>query len=93
MDLGTRYLGLELGNPLVAAASPFSRTVDGVRRLADSGVGAVVLASLFEEQLRREAERDAALAEMSRKHEYSRPGDRPALLFEKVEKLAERRGR
>jgi len=38
-------------------------------------------------------ERDAALAEMSRKHEYSRPGDRPAMLFEKVEKLAERRGR
>ena len=65
MDLGTRYLGLELGNPLVAAASPFSRTVDGVRRLADSGVGAVVLASLFEEQLRREAERDVALAEHS----------------------------
>jgi hypothetical protein len=38
-------------------------------------------------------ERDAALAEMSRKHEYSRPGDRPALSFEKVEKIAERRGR
>ena len=30
---------------------------------------------------------------MSRKHEYSRPGDRPALVFEKVEKIAERRGR
>ena len=38
------------------------------------------------------AERDAALAEMSRRHEYSRPGDRPALVFEKVEKLAESRG-
>ena len=38
-------------------------------------------------------QRDAALAEMSRKHEYSRPGDRPALAFEKVEKLAERRAR
>ena len=38
------------------------------------------------------SERDAALAEMSRKHEYSRPGDRPALNFEKVEKLAESRG-
>ncbi len=34
------------------------------------------------------AERDAALAEMSRKHEYSRPGDRPALVFEKIENLA-----
>ena len=38
------------------------------------------------------AERDAAMAEMSRKHEYSRPGDRPALNFEKVENLAESRG-
>lgn len=39
------------------------------------------------------AERDAALLEMSRKHEYSRPDDRPALLFEKVEKLGDRLGR
>ncbi len=38
------------------------------------------------------AERDAALAEMSRKHEYSRAGDRPALVFEKVENLAASRG-
>jgi len=38
------------------------------------------------------AERDAQLHEMSRKHEYSRPGDRPALMFEKVENLAESRG-
>jgi len=37
-------------------------------------------------------ERDAALAEMSRRHEYSRQGDRPSLLFENVEKLAESRG-
>ncbi len=37
-------------------------------------------------------ERDTALAEMSRRHEYSRAGDRPALVFEKVEKLAESRG-
>jgi hypothetical protein len=37
-------------------------------------------------------ERDTALADMSRRHEYSRSGDRPALVFEKVEKLAESRG-
>ncbi len=60
MDLSTRYLGLNLRNPLVASASPLSKTVDGVRRLADAGVGAVVLYSLFEEQLRREAERECA---------------------------------
>ena len=38
------------------------------------------------------AERDAALAEMSRKHEYSRSGDRPALIYTKVENLAASRG-
>jgi dihydroorotate dehydrogenase (fumarate) len=63
MDLSTRYLGLALRNPLVASASPLSNTADGVRRLADSGVGAVVLYSLFEEQLRREAAANAALAD------------------------------
>jgi dihydroorotate dehydrogenase (fumarate) len=63
MDLTTRYMGLTLRNPLVASASPLSRTVDDVRRLAASGVGAVVLYSLFEEQLRREAEENARLAD------------------------------
>ena len=61
--LATRYLGLELRNPLVASASPLSNSADGVRRLADGGVGAVVLYSLFEEQLRQAAARDAAVAE------------------------------
>jgi dihydroorotate dehydrogenase (fumarate) len=55
MELATNYMGLELRNPLVASASPLSRTVDGVRRLADAGVGAIVLNSLFEEQLREQA--------------------------------------
>ena len=63
MDLTTGYLGLTLRNPLIASASPLSNTVDGVRRLADAGVGAVVLYSLFEEQVRREMEENARLAE------------------------------
>ena len=63
MELTTNYMGLELRNPLVASASPLSDTVEGVRRLADAGVGAVVLHSLFEEQLRQEAELNARLAE------------------------------
>ncbi|MGZ8808710.1 MAG: dihydroorotate dehydrogenase-like protein [Mycobacterium sp.] len=62
MELTTRYLGLDLRNPLVASASPLSNTVDGGQRLADAGVGAVVLYSLFEEQLRREAEQNTRLA-------------------------------
>ncbi len=64
MNLTTSYMSLTLRNPLVASASPLSRTVDGVRRLADAGVGAVVLYSLFEEQLRREAAQNARLAEL-----------------------------
>ncbi|HYA53718.1 MAG TPA: dihydroorotate dehydrogenase-like protein, partial [Streptosporangiaceae bacterium] len=50
-------------SPLVASAGPIARTVQGVEHLADAGVGAIVLPSLFEEQVRREAERDAQLAE------------------------------
>jgi dihydroorotate dehydrogenase (fumarate) len=56
VNLATTYMGIELRNPLVASASPLSQTVDGIRRLEDAGVGAVVLYSLFEEELRREAE-------------------------------------
>jgi dihydroorotate dehydrogenase (fumarate) len=63
MDLSTRYLGLTLRNPLVASASPLSNTLEGIWRLADAGVGAVVLYSLFEEQLRREAVENARLAQ------------------------------
>ncbi len=62
-NLSTRYLGLSLRNPLVASASPLSLTVDGVRRLADAGVGAVVLYSLFEEQVLREAAQNAQLVD------------------------------
>ncbi len=68
MDLATSYLGLALRNPLVAAASPLSNTVNGVRRLADGGVGAVVLYSLFEEQVRREMQENARLAEAGTEH-------------------------
>jgi len=51
VDLSTRYLGLELKHPIVASASPLTGTIDSLRRLEDSGVAAVVLPSLFEEQI------------------------------------------
>jgi dihydroorotate dehydrogenase (fumarate) len=63
MELSTRYMGLELRNPLVASASPLSYTLDGVQRLAAGGVGAIVLFSLFEEQLREEAADNAQLVD------------------------------
>jgi len=54
VDLKTRYLGLELANPIVASASPLTGSIDSLKRLQDAGVGAVVLPSLFEEQLEHE---------------------------------------
>jgi dihydroorotate dehydrogenase (fumarate) len=54
MDLTTRYMGLSLKNPLVASASPLSQQLDGIRRLEDGGAAAVVLFSLFEEQIRHD---------------------------------------
>jgi len=62
MDLTTAYLGMRLRNPLIASAGPLTSTADGVRRLAEAGIGAVVLPSLFEEQLRHQADRDSFLA-------------------------------
>jgi len=53
-DLATTYLGLHLRTPLVASASPLSHELDGIRRLEDARASAVVLYSLFEEQLRQE---------------------------------------
>ena len=55
IDLATNYLGLRLRTPLVASASPLSQEIDGIRRLEDAGASAVVLYSLFEEQLRQES--------------------------------------
>jgi dihydroorotate dehydrogenase (fumarate) len=63
MDLATEYMGLPLANPLVASASPLSQTADGVRRLAHAGIGAVVLYSLFEEQVARESAENALLVD------------------------------
>ena len=54
MNLKTRYLGLELTHPLMPGASPLSADRDSVRRLEDAGAAAIVLPSLFEEQLENE---------------------------------------
>jgi len=59
IDLSTTYLGLKLRSPLVVSASPLSRDVDGIARLEEAGAAAVVLYSLFEEQLHQE-EQDLA---------------------------------
>jgi dihydroorotate dehydrogenase (fumarate) len=51
MSLTTNYLGLVLRNPIVASSSPLSHSVDSIRRLEDAGASAVVMYSLFEEQI------------------------------------------
>ena len=56
MDLTTTYMGLKLKNPLVLAASPLSSDVDKIKRLAELGASAVVMYSLFEEQINHEIE-------------------------------------
>src|SRR5205823_1703355 len=51
MSLATNYLGLVLKNPIVASSSPLSHTIDSIQRLEDAGASAVVMYSLFEEQI------------------------------------------
>ena len=69
MDLKTTYLGLKLKNPLVPSASPLSRSLDGMKRLEDAGAAAIVMYSLFEEQIEHEgAELEHYLAYGSRAH-------------------------
>ena len=54
MNLSTTYLGLNLRTPLVPSASPLSEDIDNIKRMEDAGASAVVLYSLFEEQLRQD---------------------------------------
>ena len=55
MDLSTTYLGLKLKNPLVASASPLSKKVEQAQRLEEAGLAAIVMYSLFEEQIIHES--------------------------------------
>ena len=53
MNLQTTYLGLNLRTPLVVSASPLSEELDDIKRMEDAGASAIVLYSLFEEQLKQ----------------------------------------
>ncbi|MBP1648949.1 MAG: dihydroorotate dehydrogenase 2, partial [Bacteroidetes bacterium] len=55
MDLSTTYLGMKLKNPIVPSASPLSHSLDSMKRLEDAGASAIVMYSLFEEQIAHEA--------------------------------------
>lgn len=70
MDLRTRYLGLDLEHPVVASASPLTADVEGILRLADAGAAAIVMASIYEEQVIAEDLAQAALLEQG---SYTQP--------------------
>ena len=61
MDLTTRYMGLTLRNPLIASASPLNAELSNIRALEDAGAGALVLPSMFAEQIEAEEERHSRL--------------------------------
>ncbi len=63
MDFTTHYMGLQLQHPIVASAGPLSGTLDGIKRLEDGGAAAVVMFSLFEEQIRHDNESFSHLME------------------------------
>jgi dihydroorotate dehydrogenase (fumarate) len=75
MDLSTTYLGMKLRSPLVSSASPLSKEIANVRRMEDAGAAAIVLSSLFEEQLRLEA------LELDRRLAATTPGFPEAMTF------------
>jgi dihydroorotate dehydrogenase (fumarate) len=64
VDLTTRYLGLELRSPLVASSSPLTRHLPSLRAMDGAGIGAVVLPSLFEEQIEHETRQLASFARL-----------------------------
>jgi dihydroorotate dehydrogenase (fumarate) len=55
IDLSTKYLGLDLKNPVVVSAGPLTKDIGNVRKLEDNGAGAIVMHSLFEEQINLES--------------------------------------
>ena len=103
MDLRTTYMGLSLKSPLVASASPLSESVDKIKRMADAGASAVVMFSVFEEQLRQEsavleyalnAGTDSfgeALSYFPAMEDYTVKPDRYLQIIEKASKATERR--
>ena len=89
IDLTTNYLGLTLNSPLVASASPCTGQPDVLQRLEDSGAGAVVLPSLFEEQVIREGKRADStdqLASFPYLKDYNSGADRYAQLVDRARK-------
>jgi len=63
-DLTTTYMGLKLKNPIIAASSGLTNSVEDIKEFEENGVGAVVLKSIFEEEIRRELKKDIGIMNM-----------------------------
>lgn len=70
MDLRTTYLGLQLDHPIIASASPLSRDFDGIRRLEDAGAAAIVMPSIYEEEIEAE---DSAFTTLVERGSFAQP--------------------
>jgi dihydroorotate dehydrogenase (fumarate) len=79
LDLSTPYLGLELAHPLVASPSPLAKDLDGIRRLEDAGAAAIVLPSIYEEEVEAEDARHLALLEQGSSAQPEAAGYFPAI--------------
>ncbi|MFW5657255.1 MAG: dihydroorotate dehydrogenase-like protein [Bacteroidota bacterium] len=71
-DLKTKFLGLELKNPVIVSSSGLTNSVDKIKRIEDNGAGAVVLKSLFEEQIRFETGKLASSSDYPEAEDYIR---------------------
>lgn len=69
-DISTEYMGLRLQSPVIAAASTLTKDIDNIKRIADAGAGAVVLKSLFEEEIRQESGLDTGDMSHSEAYDY-----------------------
>ncbi|MGM0595104.1 MAG: dihydroorotate dehydrogenase-like protein [Pseudomonadota bacterium] len=96
VDLTTNYLGLELKNPVVPSASPLSRSLDTARQLEDAGASALVMYSLFEEELKDQQQRqDAFLLDQEMGHSeadsylpvHAEPGNELEIYLEQIQRL------
>ena len=85
MDLSSKYMGLSLKNPIVVSSCPLSESLDGIKTLEDSGASAVVMYSLFEEQIRQENEAFDSLMESASGH-FSESSD----FFPQMDEVADK---
>ena len=88
-DLSMHYLGMKLSGPIVVASTPLSESIDNIRHMEDAGASAIVLTSLFEEQLALESRALESTARFAnRQHVRLGITDRPAHFYKAADTAA-----